>query len=378
MIIHKYKLTQVKVLELSKLMLKSVIIDPHVTIMSSYSMNLSETQQLFQFLKNNHQKQWNFKMTSYISFFKNSVKVLRILGIWIDGDNANLKNIVSIFYHLFVALISIVFQIIFFMDPVNLTIDNATLLTATMPMYISVLVRIINFVHKQKKLESAMIMIHDLVELDFWIARSSGVKLKRRSDQIINIAKVQIVMILSAWSFTTIVSLATLEIPSKMWLPYQNHFFSIILAILWQQSYIFMPVTAAYIIAIFPLVLINLTTGLTEELGERIEKIGLKFLKKKKKVRFKDLAGKILENVEEKPKRAKIQQDEAIKELKKCIDIQLKIREIVREVNEIFGKVIWSQGFLTIIILCTTTYAMTVASFETYLKKYKFYQNFSS
>lgn len=47
-------------------------------------------------------------------------------------------------------------------------------------------------------------------------------------------------------------------------------------------------------------------------------------------------------------------------ELTKCIQIHLKIRDLVFEISETFGTVLWAQGLMITVTLCMTSFSMTL------------------
>jgi 7tm Odorant receptor len=53
------------------------------------------------------------------------------------------------------------------------------------------------------------------------------------------------------------------------------------------------------------------------------------------------------------------QKKEKLKEFQKCIEIHLKVKKLVADVCDIFGNVIWMQGFLSIVVLCLIIFAFT-------------------
>jgi hypothetical protein len=303
-------------------------------------------------------------MITYDKFFRLSIKTLKFLGVWIEEDSPTLLNFVSIFYHLFITVISIIFQVMFLMNNDNLSIENLTTISALLPMYASVVVRIVFFVRNQKKLEKLMKLFYDCIEHEYWITKSGGMFLEKRSQRVMKIAIVQATMFAIVSVFSSLAGLVKREIPSKMWLPYDvDSFLPFAFTIAWQQSALIIPLIAAYIINVFPLLLMSSVAGMIEELAGRIEKIGVGTAKKKKKkvVKFKNLKEGVAGHSQApEDKTNEIEEDKAVEELKKCIEIQLKIREIIEGINEIFGKAIWIQGLLSTMILCTTTYAMTL------------------
>lgn len=71
----------------------------------------------------------------------------------------------------------------------------------------------------------------------------------------------------------------------------------------------------------------------------------------------------ILEEKNEKPKKPENKfnrNDKRSKELTKCIAIHLKLKDLAADVSEIFGNVVWMDGFLSVILFCTALFASTV------------------
>lgn len=50
------------------------------------------------------------------------------------------------------------------------------------------------------------------------------------------------------------------------------------------------------------------------------------------------------------------------KKFVKCIEFQLEIDEYIEKVHRCFSKVLFVQGLISILILCTSTISMTVVS----------------
>lgn len=50
------------------------------------------------------------------------------------------------------------------------------------------------------------------------------------------------------------------------------------------------------------------------------------------------------------------------KTLVKCVEIQIKIKKIIVNIEEIFSGVLMAQGIMSVVILCTTSFIMTVVS----------------
>jgi hypothetical protein len=300
-------------------------------------------------------------MFSYQKFFKISIKILRVLSIWIDGSSTR-RHIISVLLHLNRSLIAVTFQVLFFVMTDNWTIGSVVDIIAMMPSYIAAAIRIAFFEWKQEKFKKLLKDFDDLVEMDFWMALSGGKKLKQKSDRIIRVVKVHATMAVVAWFLSF--PFTGKELPYKMWMPFDisSSKFLFIITVIWQQTLIIVPFIAAFLIEMFALVWLNLLTGITEELGDRMANIGWKIQSKKKKVvKFKEDVPGTSQAADDQDMKVKTkEEDKALKELMKCIEIQMKINEIIQSINEIFGIVIWIQGFLSTVILCTTSYALSI------------------
>lgn len=51
-------------------------------------------------------------------------------------------------------------------------------------------------------------------------------------------------------------------------------------------------------------------------------------------------------------------------ELKSCVDYQLNILELTRQVEKIFSSVLLAQGLMSTLILCTTSFTLTIVSIK--------------
>lgn len=109
------------------------------------------------------------------------------------------------------------------------------------------------------------------------------------------------------------------------------------------------------IIELFPVLVICFMIGIAEELAERLEKVGEITDPEKPMIKFKKLmkTKKICQKVA-------CQKDGNIKKLTECIEIHLKLKNIAAVVSNIFGKIFLMEGLLSVVELCTASFAMTV------------------
>jgi hypothetical protein len=293
-------------------------------------------------------------MTTYSEYSSRSIKILKISGIWIDGP-PTIRNIVAIFYHLLAFVTVLILQTMFFFKTDNLTVSGIIDIVVILPLYITGLIRVIFFIYKQKSFKSIVKFFDELVAADSSLERT-GRKFKKRSDFVIRLIIMQGVIGITSWFFGF--PFVSHELPYKMWLPYdylasQTRF---TLTVIWQQSLAFVPFTASFIAEFYPAFFLNITAGAIEELGDRIEKIG-----KKKIGTEESVAGtskKIEENIMQTEQINRSVQRETTKELENCIEFHLKIKNVVKNINDIFGTVICIQGFSSSLTLCALCYAL--------------------
>lgn len=95
---------------------------------------------------------------------------------------------------------------------------------------------------------------------------------------------------------------------------------------------------------ILPMLLFNAGAGLLEELGARMSRIGM------------DMDGDEQEIDESK-------QNEDLKQLERCISLHLRIKSFIKKSESIFSFMIFVQGAVSLIILCTSAFSLTMVRF---------------
>lgn len=130
------------------------------------------------------------------------------------------------------------------------------------------------------------------------------------------------------------------RMPYKVWFPFDttNSEFGFYAACVFEL--VVGPIVASLDCAfdIMPVIFISFATGLLHELSSRLDRIGTKIIRK--------------------PKDEKLDEEEIVK----CIQIHLKIKEYVADIQEMFSTVIQIQGILSTIILCACALTMSTVS----------------
>lgn len=270
--------------------------------------------------------------SEWLKVFDKPIKYLKVAGIWIDKDSPRATIIVSSLMHLFLVDIYMICSVIYLF-----TIDNIEDFSEAMSIQATltgVCIKTLYFVFKKQQIEQLLNSLVALIEHESWIdLNNNGVKLQARVAQIDRIFKIFMSVAVVGVLSGSIVPFVTHIMPYKMWFPYDfnNNELAFWLSVLYQiiPGCIYAPATI--IIDTFPAILICFLTGMLEVLCHRLDSI-----------KHGDKGN--------------------LKELTKCIEIQLKLEAFQIEIGNIFGRIIWAQGFMSTLILCTTSFSLTVVS----------------
>jgi hypothetical protein len=219
----------------------------------------------------------------------------------------------------------------------------------------------INFAVNKEKIESLYETLKALIEQGSLIHNSSGTKLMRRIKQTDKIFKILMSCAIASLAMSVLVVTAAHKLPMKMWFPfdYTSNEALFWMSAVYQVSVGFIITPIAVLIDVFPLYLLSFMTGIIEELCASLETVCE--LKKAKKPQENNAMS--LKTVE------RLERMENLEHLMKCVKIHQKVIEIAATFNEIFGKDFWLQGMISIVLLCTNSYSLTVVS-ESYSKHY--------
>lgn len=156
------------------------------------------------------------------------------------------------------------------------------------------------------------------------------------------------------------------SIPYAMWSPldYENGFTGFI--IMWLFQFLSPLSMSGIVVAhdMLPIFFFSLAIGLLEELAKRVNAIDTtcqtKLTTLDRKIKFDDMMQR--------------HETKLLKELEKCIEIHLKIRQLIATSQRIFSVMICVQFAISSIILCTTAYSISeviirhMCMFEIFLK----------
>lgn len=143
-------------------------------------------------------------------------------------------------------------------------------------------------------------------------------------------------------------------IPYIMWVPfdYEHNFFGFIVVMLIEYLSPLVYCGAVVSIDMLPIYFFNLSAGLLEELADRINAIDATFHYTKASEKFNEMMSF---------SDLKRQHDASLhNELKKCIEIHLRIRKFIANSQNIFSTMICVQAVISSVILCTTAYSISM------------------
>lgn len=228
------------------------------------------------------------------------------------------------------------------------TFEDFASVMSILPTYLSLIVKSFNFMYNIEEIEMLLTDVEEIVEEEKFTE-----VLQKHLKKIDLIFKVFWISALSTCILGLLVPIFLHEIPYRMWFPFDYHSNNMLfwLTALYQTIGPIIYASVDFSQDVYPVIFMCYIFGMMEELGLRLESL--------KSVPMS--GGK--ENQSECD--ASVSNSTDIKQkLVNCVKLQLKIRKITKQVEELFAVVIFVQGTMSTLILCTTSYALTVVSVE--------------
>jgi 7tm Odorant receptor len=329
--------------------------------------------------------------------FDKIMKILKMSQLLLHKSSSKCLIAVAFLLHFILNDISMIFGIINIFNVQ--TIEELSEGVGVIPLQFIACIRTIHFVCNKNRIQSMMKDVKELIEKDSWIAKQNGSELKKRVRQVVKVYKIFFATAIAEVIIGSLVPLFTHQIPLKMWFPYDYSKSEVLfwLTVAYQNiiGYCVVPITI--VTEIIPIFFMSYLTGIIEELSDRIEKIcefkivkiepksdlseneklvgRLKVAKpRKSQTKVEPKAGTSQMNDPKagtsqmnEPKagtsqtyREKHEKDENLEELLKCIGIQQKIKSLASDVDDVFGRIIWFQGFINTVVLCTAAFSLTI------------------
>lgn len=271
--------------------------------------------------------------------FKTMFMVLRVLGMWQDGNQTWTYFIVGYLYHFILIGIYFVYAVVFTIFAAE-SLEDFVDLFGMAATYAAMMFKWINFFYKLKSIKKSLETLTSLMEF------SADERWKTREHVKSQVAfgfKVYKAFWFTAW--TSCISAAfvpffTHKLPYRFWFPFdtENSEIGFWFAAFFLVFNSFVTSSVDIAVDILPVVFMTFAIGLTNELSKKLSDIG---------------------KIEKDYKNCKSLNYKECSELIKCIEIHLKIKEFVAEIHSNFSTVILLQGLMSSLILCTCAFTMS-------------------
>jgi 7tm Odorant receptor len=272
--------------------------------------------------------------------FKLMFSVFKTLGMCQDGNQTWFYFIFGYLFHFIFIELCLIGEIIYAINAENLEDLIETMgLTTT---YACEMFKCWNFFYKLRHIKKTIEMINLLLEF------SADERIKSRDHVKSQVAfgfKVYKIFWLTAWItcvFSSLVPFVGHKLPYKVWFPFdiKNSEIGFWIASISLIINSFVVSAIDVTLDMLPVIFMTFAIGLINKLSERLENIKIKNMSK---------------NVSK--EKAKTE-----KEFIKCIKIQQKINDYIKEIHGNFSTIILIQGLFSSIILCTGAFTMSTVS----------------
>jgi hypothetical protein len=286
--------------------------------------------------------------------FKLLFKVFKTLGMWQDG-NQKWKYLIFGFALHFIwneicllAYVNSAFRVEKLSEKIEVFGHLILVLTIVLKSF--------NFLVKIKVIVKLVDTLNELLKFSADERFADRVHVRKQVAFAFKVYKVFWASAIISCTYTAFVPFTTHE------LPYKASFF------IENQSEIGFWIVSVYLIAgsffnsaicmaldILPVIFMSFAIGLTNELAERLSKVGIN-AETEAETAFNGPGNmnKFL--------RKKIRDYKTQKEFVKCVETHKKIKEFVKEIEENFSTMIFIQGTSSSVILCSTAFSMSIVS----------------
>lgn len=272
--------------------------------------------------------------------FKLPVKVLQITGFWNTRKSAWPYFLYGIFMHVVFIDLFIILQVAYLFT-FETFLDFVNVLTM-LPSYISFCAKSINLLYNFSEIEKLFAMIQENVD-----GKSMSDKFNRRLRRVDKICKWFVASGVMNCVFGSLVPFLTHELPLRMWYPFTYDSNRVMFWIgSWYQIADAIVSPNDIVLDVFPVLFMAYILAMLEELCEQLEKLTVR------KSINPDGSVNQSEHI-----------DNSV-ELLMCINYQRKIIAIAKKTQDSFSLVLLVQGAMSTLILCTTSFALTVVGFK--------------
>lgn len=297
--------------------------------------------------------------------FKVSFWMLSKFGMWQDGNQTWRYLICGHVLHFLFFDLNIASQIIYAINAEDL-VDFTEAFALTVTVTTSML-KGFNFFFRIKSIKKSVETLESLLKFSLSKKNNSRKQIDLQIEKVCHIFKMIWFSTCFACFIGVLIPLHYNHLPYKLWFPFNTDSgevgFWIASYYLVLNSFVSCAITIA--LDMLPITFMAFAIGLINELSDSLSEFG-KFESKSKKV-------------EQKPSKKetsfvgqqKLSTNVLAREIHKYIEIHIKIKEFVGEIHGNFETVIFFQGFMSSMILCTSAFSLTMVKcslFENFLR----------
>lgn len=272
--------------------------------------------------------------------FKIPLKILKIFGLWQTKKASWAYFVYGIIMHLFFLEVFTILQFGYLFS--FRTFADFANLMSMLPTYFALCVKSINWFYNLSQIEALFdLLIENL---------NAGVMTEKMKNHLIRVDKIFKIFWGSAAASCVLgafVPFVAHQFPYRMWFPYdyESNPTLFYLAAIYQIVDTLCYSGVDIVFDTFPVMFMAYILGMLEQLTERLENL-------KKHKPFNEDGSRNDKNVDN------------TKELLKCITYQKNILEINRRVEKFFSVVFLVRGSMSMLILCTTSFALTIVNLK--------------
>lgn len=284
----------------------------------------------------------------YVELFKNPEKIIQKFKNILEKKLTKCQNFFWVVFNILFIGSFTIFQTIELFRAENVEILSEIL--AFQLVCVGTCIKAVNIFFRKQQILSLLQTLEE-IKKESWIKKTGGKNIERRINQTGIVYNFLFCSITFSCFFCFIDPYMFKALTYKMWFPldYENN------AVVWWSLYVYQLINCFVympllnVLNMFPIFLIGYAIGLTEELCEKLEATTIVTRRKKQKNAG---SSRQLETIHE-------IKDCSLEELLTCIKVQLKIKDFVSEITHSFAKIFWLHGFLSTVILCTTSFGLT-------------------
>lgn len=269
--------------------------------------------------------------------FKVLIRILRIGGSWPEKDSSKAQLLLAFIVHFLLLDLATVLCLVKVLLSGDLEdISEAINLLLT---YVMVFLKSINILWKMNDVLHLFDTIKNLMN-----------QVEAKGNKTFEYQVLRSQKLFRVYYATALLSVAasvsqpffTGKLAVKMWFPYnaERDVVSLYPTAVFQMFSSFHNCSLCIALDMIPIFFMSYVVGFIEILRNNLEQIGAS----------ESINCSVLNQAQE------------LKTLVKCVDVHIKIKRIVVEIEELFSGVLMAQGIMSVIILCTTSFSMTVVS----------------